>query len=227
MQRRKFIAGMGSLAAAGAAGVGTGAFTTVSAERTISVGVADDSEALLSMTQTGTGLNSQYATLSNGQVTINLDNSDDGAGSGLNKDAETNILDIFRIKNQGTQPVFVYVDPASVTPDKVTPDAGGGYAEGQKGIYIDPQASNRPNQGLNYRGQAVSMTGIYGVHDPTAGFDDRDTNSSSDLKSEDLTLSVGDALSFGLFVRTAQNTPDSFEMSMNIVADADLAADLS
>jgi hypothetical protein len=176
------------------------------------------------MTQAGTGPNSQYAeTTGNGEITINLDNSDNGGGTGLNKDSETDIFDIFKIRNEGTQPVFVYVDPDSVT-DYVTPDAGGGYAKGQNGVYIDPQASNRPNDGVgNFEGQAISMTGIYGVNDPTAGFEDRDPSSATDVKGEDLTLDVGESLDFGLFVRTASNVNSDFDVSMNIVADADLA----
>jgi hypothetical protein len=229
MRRRKFLIGAGSLAAGSAAAVGTGAFTSVSAERTVSVNIVDDNNSLLRLTQSGTGPNSQYAEISNGQVTIDLDNSDDGGGSGLNKDSETDIFDIFRIQNQGTQPVFVYVNPESVT-DYVTPDAGGGYAQGSNGVYLDPQASNRPNDDVesdqNFAGQAVSMTGIYGVHDPTAGFEDSDPSSSTDLKAEDLTLGVGEWFSFGLFIRTADNVVDSFDVSMDIVADADLAADI-
>jgi hypothetical protein len=224
MQRRKFIAGVGSLAAGAAAVTGTGAFTSVSADRSVSVNIADDSSAYLTMTQAGTGPNSQYAEVTGtGQITIDLDNSDDGGGAGLNKNAETDIFDIFKIRNEGTQPVFVYVDPDSVT-DYVTPDAGGGYADGQNGVYIDPQATSRPNDGPgNFTGKGVSMTGIYGVHDPTAGFEDRDPSSSTDLKGEDLTLDVGESLDFGLFIRTASNVNSDFDASMDIVADADLA----
>ncbi|MFB6112801.1 MAG: hypothetical protein ABEJ58_01705 [Halodesulfurarchaeum sp.] len=169
MQRRKFLIGMGSVAAGSAAAMGTGAFSSVRAERTVSVSVADDSNALLRLTTAGTGPNSQYAEVSNGEVSINLDNSDTGnGGSGLNLESETNILDIFRIQNQGTQPVFVYVDPDSITPDYVTPDGGNGYAgspkdPGEAGMYMDPQASNRPYDHVgNFEGQAISMTGIYG-----------------------------------------------------------------
>ena len=222
---------MGSLAAGGAAAIGTGAFTSVSAQRTVSVDVTGDNSAYLRLTKAGTGPNSQYAEVSNGEISISLDNSDDGGGSGLNLESETDIFDIFRIQNQGTQPVFVYVDPDSVTPDYVTPDGGGGYAgspgnpEGG-GMYIDPQATNRPNIGNSSLPDGISLTGIYGVNDPTAGFEASDSG-SGDYKAEDLTLGVGEWLSFGLFIRTGETVNRDFDVSMNLVADADLAADLS
>jgi hypothetical protein len=227
MQRRKFLIGAGSLAAAGAAGLGTGAFTSVSAERTVTVNVADDDDALLRLTQDGTGPNSQYANISNGQVGIDLDNSDTtNGGSGVNKNAKTFIRDIFRIQNQGTQPAFVYVDPDSVTPE------GAKTFLPASDIYIDPQATNRPNDDIepdqNFADQGISMTGIYGVHDPTAGFEDRDPSSSTDLKGEDLTLGVGEWMSFGLTVKTTEDANfTDLSVSMDLVADADLAADLS
>lgn len=49
MQRRKFIAGLGSIAAAGAAGVGTGAFSSMAAERDANLEVVNDSGGLISL----------------------------------------------------------------------------------------------------------------------------------------------------------------------------------
>lgn len=225
MERRKFIAGVGSLAAGMAAVTGTGAFTSTSANRTVSVSVADDSDALLALDQANTGQNSQYAEVSGGQVAVDLDNSDTAnGGSGVNKDAETDIFDIFRIRNQGTQPVLVYVDPNSVT-QRVSgdPDGDGNNEFGDEdGIYIDPQASSRPNA-VNYtdgRG-AISLTGIYGVFDPTTGF-----NGTNTYDAADLTLGVGESLNFGLFIDTSGADNADFEASMDIVADADVAANI-
>ena len=79
-QRRKFIAGVGSLAASAAAVTGTGAFSSVQANRSVSV-------------ETHAG-------------------------------------------NQGTQPVVVYVGPASIPSSDRTTSSDFG---------IDPQATNRPN----------------------------------------------------------------------------------
>ncbi|MDL0125258.1 DUF1102 domain-containing protein [Halobacterium salinarum] len=112
MQRRKFIAGVGSLAAAGAAGIGTGAFTSVTATRDIDVEVADDASAYLRLEGTG-GSNSDYVTDDGdgGTLAISLDsdNSTSGGGNGVNPDALTEIDDLFTIENQGTQEVDVSI----------------------------------------------------------------------------------------------------------------------
>lgn len=50
MKRRKFLIGAGSLAAAGGAVLGSGAFTSVQADRNVAVEVAGDNSALLRMT---------------------------------------------------------------------------------------------------------------------------------------------------------------------------------
>ncbi|MFC4408605.1 DUF1102 domain-containing protein [Haloarchaeobius iranensis] len=110
MERRKFIAGVGSLAAGGAAALGTGAFTSVSATRNIDVEVADDASAYLRLEGTG-GANSEYVTDdgNGGTLAINLDsnNATGAGGDGVNPDAVTQIDDLFVIENQGTQEVDV------------------------------------------------------------------------------------------------------------------------
>jgi len=107
MQRRKFIAGLGSLTAAGAAGIGTGAFTSVSANRGVSVTTAGDESAFLGL-EAG---DLPYVTgTDDGQMEIDLTETAVG-GQGVNMDAVTTIGDpnnpadehAFKIVNQGTQ----------------------------------------------------------------------------------------------------------------------------
>ena len=106
MQRRKFVVGMGSLAAGGAAAIGSGAFNSVNANRSVSVEVADDASAFLGLTPLG-----PYARQTNdGQVELTLGSDSTAMGSGINEDAVTNILDVFQIENQGTQPVGISID---------------------------------------------------------------------------------------------------------------------
>jgi len=126
MKRRKFLIGAGSVAVGSAAATGTGAFTSVDANRTISVNTAADSDALLQLTPSG-GENGAFAEQSNGTLEIAIDGSNtdsDGqpAGSGINDNANTIIRDIFDITSQGTQPVFVWIeglgdDPVGVFSD--------------------------------------------------------------------------------------------------------------
>jgi hypothetical protein len=99
---------MGSLAAGGAATIGTGAFTSVEADRSVNVAVADDANAYLALSKTGTPNSQDYVTTTNGQIVLNLDSTDNG-GSGFNKNAKTRIDDIIQVSNQGTQTVNVWV----------------------------------------------------------------------------------------------------------------------
>jgi hypothetical protein len=104
MERRKFLIGAGSLAAGSAAGIGTGAFTSVSAERSVSVAVAKDSNAYLALEPTD-----ERASLDgDGQLQLDFSSSNNGA-MGLNRDARTAFTDLFKIKNQGDNPVYVGV----------------------------------------------------------------------------------------------------------------------
>ena len=119
--RRKFIAGLGALASGSAAAVGTGAFTSVSANRDLSVAVADDADALLSIDDIDGSENSDYVDVSGNAVSISIttDIDDDGntEGAGLNNNATTKIKDLLRIKNQGTQNVYVYAKGMPTSPD--------------------------------------------------------------------------------------------------------------
>lgn len=53
MKRRQFVLGLGAVTASGATLLGSGAFTSVSADRTISVETAQDSEAFLELDALG------------------------------------------------------------------------------------------------------------------------------------------------------------------------------
>lgn len=102
--RRKFIAGLGALATGSAAAIGTGAFTTVNAERSVSVSVAGDSSSYLSFTPQDSRADTSGG---NGDVlSIDLSTSDNGSG-GLNPDAQTEFLRLFDIRNQDDNPIYV------------------------------------------------------------------------------------------------------------------------
>ena len=107
MKRRKFLLTAGAVGTAGAA-VGTGAFNTVSADRDVSVTVADDSEAylVLDATDNDTDFIDQDP---DGQFRIRLDDSVT-SGEGVNPNAVTTIEEAFRIQYQGTE-TFDGLDP--------------------------------------------------------------------------------------------------------------------
>lgn len=81
----------------------TGAFTTVSAERTAEVSVAGDGAALLQLSPTD-GPNGQYAGYDGNVFQIDF-----SAVGDVNDEAETDVQEVFTITNQGTQNVTITI----------------------------------------------------------------------------------------------------------------------
>ena len=103
MKRRSAILGLGGLVASGSVAMSTGAFTSVEADRSITIEVADDTEAFLALLPT-----TEYAKVpENGMFTLDLSpsNPTDAGGLGVNANAETIIKNTFKIENRGTQTV--------------------------------------------------------------------------------------------------------------------------
>jgi len=219
MERRKFLIGAGSAAVGASALVGSGAFTSVQANRTVTIGTADDSDAYLAFDQSNS-VNEDYAGVNeDGTVFIDLDNNS-VMGDGLNTESTTQINDIFKIKNQGTQAVVVYVDPSSIQNSNRTTSSGFG---------IDPQASNRPNgdytntSGVSggVEDDQISLTGLYS--DPPYEYSAYNEENDVDDATEEFVLEAGESFDFGLYVNTGGEITGN--VSMEIVADATVVPD--
>ena len=112
MQRRKFVIGMGALASGAAAAIGTGAFDSVEAERTVEVSTAGDADAYLGLTG-----DDQYVEddSSDSELTIDLGGpTTSGGGEGFNENAVTEVSGVVTITNQGTEDVDVSIDGSDV-----------------------------------------------------------------------------------------------------------------
>ena len=112
MKRRNVLAMLGVAAGGGAVVSGTGAFTSVEANRDVAVAVAGDADAFLALE--GAGPNSEYVTTTDGQLGLDLTGSNaniPGGGTGVNADAITVINDVIQVRNQGTQAVDVEATP--------------------------------------------------------------------------------------------------------------------
>jgi hypothetical protein len=106
MRRRNLLLGLGT-AAGGAGAVGSGAFTSVSAQRDVAVSVTDDADALLRL-EPGTGENADaFATVTDGTVGLDFSSTDAG-GSGLGTSSTYQFDGLLRVQNQGTQRVYVF-----------------------------------------------------------------------------------------------------------------------
>ena len=110
MKRRNLILGLGSISLAGASVFGSGAFSSVQADRDVTVNVAGDGAALLAL-EPAEGPNGDYASIEDGTLALNFDGSADGVdGQGFNAEATTRVDEVFTITNQGTQKVGVYIE---------------------------------------------------------------------------------------------------------------------
>lgn len=80
----------------------SGAFTTVSAERTADVSVANDTDALLGLEPNQTSNNGgQYAQFNNDQMEITLTEA--------NLNADTEVDFVFNITNNGAETVYIWI----------------------------------------------------------------------------------------------------------------------
>jgi len=112
MERRKFIAGVGSLTAAGAAGIGTGAFTSATAERDVTVNTASGDESAYIGIESLEGPNDVFVDQdgsSGGGLSVSFAETAVG-GDGVNEDGEFLFDNLFEIRNQGTQPVWIWTE---------------------------------------------------------------------------------------------------------------------
>lgn len=96
--------GMGSAAAGASALIGSGAFSSVEAERDFSVEVAGDADAYLALIGA-----SEYAEETNNTLELDFGENSQG-GQGVNQDATTTFLHVFTIQNQGTNTVGIQID---------------------------------------------------------------------------------------------------------------------
>jgi hypothetical protein len=146
MKRRKLLLSIGTVA--GASGVvGSSAFTSVEADRTAQVAVADDTDSFLELGPCEGSENGEYVRSPNGELILDLSPSNDGEngnlGEGVNSNAVSVFDDVFEIRNSGTQPVGVWLD-LNATP-KSTPDglAIEFYLHDDQGTSVEGQSNAR------------------------------------------------------------------------------------
>lgn len=115
MRRRRFLAGAGSLIGAASVALGTGAFTSVEAERSVSIAVAKDYRAFLRMDPIGDegidGENTGRSFVNGSEIAFEIPGDEDGEnpdGDGVGLDSIYEFHDLVAVSNQGTQPVQLY-----------------------------------------------------------------------------------------------------------------------
>ena len=138
MERRKFLLSVGSTAAAGTALIGSGAFSRVESNRSVTVQIAEDPQAYLGMddcTIEGDKTpNSSYAHLDEyGHLEIDMSpsNPTEGGGEGINSDSSTWAHNVFQICNQGKEDACVWIKDSNDWPTV------GNDANGVDGVHPD------------------------------------------------------------------------------------------
>lgn len=121
MERRKFLIGAGSAAVGSSALVGSGAVSSITADRDADLRIATDANAYLGLeanpdhpyvTQTGDGV-----------ITFNFDGSG-VSGNGINNRADTTLEDAFDINNQSDRSQFVWASFTDADGNAVDPTSG-------------------------------------------------------------------------------------------------------
>jgi hypothetical protein len=191
LSRRNILVGLGALVGGGGALVSTGAFSTVSAERSVSVNTTGDASSFLGLNAT-----SQGQSYINNPTSGTLDISLGSSSNGFNEDAITTIGSLFNIINNS--PEGETIDIAFSTNGPSTSGVGTG---------TDPtiQLGVAPNSG----GSVNSVVTLAILKD--SSISDINLNSdgtiSSDPNSGDsVSLSVADSLvPVGVIVDTRDN----------------------
>ncbi|MCL9813555.1 hypothetical protein [Natranaeroarchaeum aerophilus] len=121
--RRSVLIGLGALTVGGGAVFGTGAFSSVEANRTVEVAVADDSSALVGLQAN----DSDYVTEEDGLLVIDLSDQNLGDASGVNRNATISIDNAFTIVNNSDSDIDITFDiddpsPINIEFEPVSPD---------------------------------------------------------------------------------------------------------
>ena len=126
MKRRSFLLGAGSAAAGGSALIGTGAFSRIDAQRSVTVQVAEDPNAYLGMNDCigddgNPTPNSSFADLDDlGHLRVDMGESGNG-GSGVNSESISWFDNVFQLCNQGKEDVCLWIsEKEGADPDRVT-----------------------------------------------------------------------------------------------------------
>lgn len=108
MKRRDILISVGAVAGTGAA-IGTGAFSSVQANRNLSIALADDANSYLALTPGSE--NGEYVDTQGGTASLNF--TGEGDVNGLGRASIYEFDNTLRVQNQGTQAVYLWVNVSS------------------------------------------------------------------------------------------------------------------
>lgn len=113
MNRRRLLKLAGLVTAGGSISLGTGAFTSSSATRTVEVSVADDDEAYLALEDTSEKARS-YSYNNPDQIAFEIPgNHEDTLGDGVGQNSIYEFSNLVDVRNRGDDPVVVWSESVS------------------------------------------------------------------------------------------------------------------
>lgn len=115
MKRRQVLFGIGLIGAGGAGTFATGAFSSISAKRTMSVGVTTDAQSFLALQPyDGPGGYEDAVEKTAGTIKFDFD-GDLGMGDGLGSDSVYEFDRVFEVVNKGTQSIKMWLGSVEVS----------------------------------------------------------------------------------------------------------------
>lgn len=99
LNRRNVLVGLGTIVAGGGAALGTGAFSSVEAQREVTVDVTDDTAALIGLTAGTSSYVNEDGGSDNNLLKIDLSSDELENADGINLDGTLTIEDAFTITN--------------------------------------------------------------------------------------------------------------------------------
>ncbi|MGM0387209.1 hypothetical protein [Natrinema limicola] len=129
--RKNVLISLGLIVAISGAALGSGAFTSVEADRGVTVNTAGDADAFLAITPgDGYGGNGYISNdSSEGAMTFDLGDEDsetNSSGQGFNQNATTNITSLIQLENQGNNAITVGFENADTPSNTTTVDVDQG-----------------------------------------------------------------------------------------------------
>jgi hypothetical protein len=157
VKRRKFVVGLGALAAGASAAVGTGALSKTEMDRGFTGEIADDTNSGYVTLEGANGVNHNAAHVDTSETEISLDfGAIDGHGDGLNADSKNWFDRVFKIT---LNDVDVYSGQGPLDPENydvwITKDVS--KRAGRLGFY---QADSRGNS-LVGKNNSATLSGSY------------------------------------------------------------------
>lgn len=216
MRRRRLLLGASTLL--GTSGMfGSGAFTSVSASRSIQVSVVDDANTFLRLVPVPSSDNAAYVNTNGGTLQIGISDSNDSVlGDGVNPSATTTFGDLFRIENQGTQTIYVWLL-----------ESGGRNGSKRHAFYV----GNWPLGEEDSPARAISVADFNnGLADTRAR--ELQPQSNAGVATAAVELGVGDFVDVGLVVDTPPGSAgtsilkDGQTVQITATADQDGLADV-